>query len=162
MKKAVFLDRDGVINVDASDYTWQIEDFTFTPNLFADLLRLQQAGYIFIVITNQGGIAKKLYTHHDVHKLHKYMEKCFSEEGIQLTDIYFCPHHHTISRCLCRKPGSLMIEKALATYNISAKSSYLIGDNERDVLAAEAAGVKGLLIEPNKGITQAVQRILQA
>lgn len=161
MKKVVFLDRDGVINIDNNNYTWKIEDFIFTNKLFESLLELKKKGFEFIVITNQGGISKNLYTKDDVFNLHNHMQQQFEENGIQLLDIYFCPHHSSIEKCLCRKPNSLLLEKAIAKYNISSKHSYFIGDNERDMLAATNAGISGVKINTNDEINNAVQFILQ-
>ncbi len=161
MKKVVFLDRDGVINIDKNDYTWKISDFVFTRNLFENLLKLKNNGFEFIVITNQGGISKKLYTKNDVFSLHSHMQQQFEENGVQLLDIYFCPHHNAIEKCLCRKSNSLLLEKAIAKYNISLKHSYFIGDNERDIIAATKAGISGVKINTNDEINNAVRFILQ-
>ena len=113
---------------------------------------LQEYDYKLIIITNQGGIAKGQYTHDDVNELHNFMLEKLLEEGIKIDDVYFCPHHHSIAPCLCRKPNSLLIEKAIAKHNIDKSQSFLIGDNERDILAAEKVGIKGILIEANSNI----------
>lgn len=157
MSKAVFLDRDGVINQEIGDYVYRVEDFKFNVGLFTALRLLQEYDYKLIVVTNQGGIAKGRYTHDDVNELHSYMLDKLAEEGIQIDDVYFCPHHHTIAPCLCRKPNSMMLEKAIAKHQIEASSSFLIGDNERDIQAGEKAGVKGLLIEANTNILSRVK-----
>lgn len=157
MNKAVFLDRDGVINQEISDYVYRVEDFKFNVGLFAALRLLQEYDYKLIVVTNQGGVAKGRYTHDEVNKVHSFMLNRLTKEGIQIDDVYFCPHHHTITPCLCRKPNSMMLEKALAKHQIDASKSFLIGDNERDVLAGEKAGVKGILIESNTNILARVK-----
>ena len=113
MNKAVFLDRDGVINKEIGDYVYKIEDFIFNIGLFTALRLLQEYDYKLIVVTNQGGIAKGRYTHDEVNELHNFMLEKLLEEGIKIDDVYFCPHHHTIAPCLCRKPNSIMIEKQL-------------------------------------------------
>lgn len=152
MKKIVFLDRDGVINKEMGNYVYTIDAFEFNPSVFPFLKSLQDRGYSFIVITNQGGISKGIYQKEDVYKLHKYMQEELEKRGIELLDIFFCPHHDTVERCLCRKPNSLMIEKGLAKYNFSASKAYMIGDSERDYQAAKNAGVKGIKIEPNTNL----------
>ena len=157
MNKAVFLDRDGVINQEIGDYVYKIEDFKFNTGLFTALRLLQEYDYKLIVVTNQGGIAKDRYTHAEVNELHNFMLEKLLEEGIKIDDVYFCPHHHTIAPCLCRKPNSLMIEKVIAKHHIDTSQSFLIGDNERDVLAGEKAGVKGILIESNTNILPRVR-----
>lgn len=149
MNKAAFLDRDGVINVDVLDYTSKIKDFTFLPGVFDGLKLLQEKGYLLIVITNQGGIAKGLYTKEDVVVLHNWMCDEFQKQGITITAIYFCPHHDVSGKCLCRKPGSLMLEKAMARYNIDSTQSFFMGDKETDVQAAIGAGVRPVKVVVN-------------
>jgi len=159
MNKAIFLDRDGVINIERGDYTWKIEDFKFNKSIFEVLRKLQKKGYLFIIITNQGGISKKLFTHNDVIKLHEFMFAKFSDNNINITDLYYCPHHSNIEKCLCRKPNSLMIEKAIARYNIDIKQSYFIGDSRRDFLAGEKAGVKAIQVKKNSDLNEILQTI---
>ena len=159
MNKAVFLDRDGIINIERGDYTWRIEDFKFNESIFEFLKTLQKKGYLFIIITNQGGISKKLFTHNDVIKLHEFMLNKFSDNDINITDLYYCPHHSNIEKCLCRKPNSLMIEKAIARYNIDIKQSYFIGDSRRDFLAGEKAGVKAIQVKKNSDLNEILQTI---
>lgn len=146
--KAVFLDRDGVINVERG-YTHQLSDFVILPDLMEVLQLLQEKGYLLVVVSNQSGIAKGLYKQDEVEVLHKFMVDEFSKNGIVLSEIYYCVHHPDIGKCICRKPDSLFVEKALARFDIDAKQSYFIGDKERDTEAAEKAGVKGILIEAN-------------
>jgi D-glycero-D-manno-heptose 1,7-bisphosphate phosphatase len=148
MMKAVFLDRDGVINVERG-YTHQLSDFVILPDLMEVLQLLQEKGYLLVVVSNQSGIAKGLYKQDEVEVLHKFMVDEFSKNGIVLSEIYYCVHHPDIGKCICRKPDSLFVEKALARFDIDAKQSYFIGDKERDTEAAEKAGVKGILIEAN-------------
>ena len=157
MNKAIFLDRDGVINQEIGDYVYKIEDFKFNTGLFTALRLLKEYDYKLIVVTNQGGIAKGRYTHNEVNDLHNFMLEKFLEEGIKIDDVFFCPHHHTIAPCLCRKPNSLMIEKAIAKYHLDTSRSFLIGDNENDILAGEKAGIKGVLIESNTNILPRVK-----
>ena len=152
MNKAVFFDRDGVINKEIGNYVYKLEDFKFNIGLFTSLRLLQEYDYKLIIITNQGGIAKGQYTHDELYELHNFMLEKLLNEGIKIDDVYFCPHHHSIAPCLCRKPNSLLIEKAIAKHNIDTSQSFLIGDNERDVLAAEKVGIKGILIEANSNI----------
>ncbi len=149
MKKAAFLDRDGVINVDVLDYTSRVENFEFLPGVFDGLKSLQKKGFLLIVITNQGGIAKGLYTEEDVDTLHQWMCNQLEQNGIHITEIYFCPHHDVSGKCLCRKPGSLMFEKAMARFDIDMKQSFFMGDKETDVQAAIAAGVRPVKVVVN-------------
>jgi len=158
--KAVFLDRDGVINFDPGDYTYSLEEFKLNPGIIGNLKRLYSQGYLLILITNQGGISKKLYTHQNVNEIHNYLNSELKKNGVELAEIYYCPHHIKNEKCLCRKPSPLMIEKALARFDIDPLQSFMIGDKMRDIEAAEAAGVKGILVNLNENIEKYVDLIL--
>lgn len=148
-QKAIFLDRDGVINREVGDYVWQVDDLEINEGVVEALLELQNRDYVFVVITNQSGINKALYTHQDVHEVHDYIRNHFAGFGIRFLEMYYCPHHPDFTQCLCRKPGSLMVEKAMARFDIDPAQSYFIGDRDRDVEAATAAGVTPILIPSN-------------
>lgn len=159
MKKAIFLDRDGVINRERGDYTWRWQDFEILPGVVEGLKSLQDKGYLLIVITNQAGIAKNLYTKEDVESLHNQLSQELTKSGVELTEIYYCPHHTDFGKCLCRKPGSLLVEKAIARFNVDAKTSIFIGDKPRDIEAAERAGVKGVLVEANTNFVETLKEL---
>lgn len=153
LEKAVFLDRDGVLNHEPDNYTWQVEKFTVLPGVMDSLKAWKHQGYGLIVITNQGGIAKGLYSEDDVHAVHQYFQGLSLLEGFSIDAFYFCPHHPEFSgKCLCRKPGSLMIEKAIHHFGLDPFQCVMIGDKERDMIAASGAGVKGILVETNHGL----------
>jgi D-glycero-D-manno-heptose 1,7-bisphosphate phosphatase len=160
MNKAVFLDRDGVINFDPGDYTYKLSEFKLNDGIIENLKRLYDNNYLLILITNQGGISKKLYSHKDVEEIHVYLAKELKKVNVQLSEIYYCPHHSINEECICRKPNSLMIEKALARFDIDPKKSFMIGDKMRDVECAEGAGVKGIKVELNKNINKYVNDII--
>lgn len=160
MNKAVFLDRDGVLNKELGDYVCKFEDFRVLEHNFQPLKELQDRGYLLIVITNQGGLAKGWYTPEILKQMHDHLIKTYAEQGIMITEAYFCNHHPQYNgSCLCRKPGSLMLEKAIGRFQIDASKSYFIGDRERDVIAGEAAGVKGILIESDQPIGEVLDLI---
>jgi len=161
MRKVIFLDRDGVINFEPGDYTYQVVKFKIIDGLFNALRVLKERGFEFIVITNQGGIAKGIYGHGDVDAVHNYMTSKFKEEGISLLTIYYCPHHTMLEKCICRKPDSLMLEKAIAKYEVSKKDAYIIGDSERDIFAGEKAGIKGILINKNDSLENYLDQIIE-
>ncbi len=144
MNKCIFLDRDGVLNVDRVDYVYRLEDLIIPEGTIEALQKLKAAGYLLIVITNQSGIAKGIYTREDVLMCHNYFqEQC----GNLLDDIYFSPHHEKFTTAsLTRKPDSLMIEKAIAKYKIDRNTSWMIGDAHRDIKAGKKAGVKTIHI----------------
>ncbi len=156
--KAIFLDRDGVINVERG-YTHRLEDFVILPDLIEVLQLFQKKGYLLIIVSNQSGIAKKLYTQAEVEILHHYLVGELSKNNVALSEIYYCVHHSDVSRCICRKPDSLFVEKGLARFDIDAARSYFIGDKERDVEAGEKAGVKGILIEANISLKTILNQI---
>ena len=152
--KAIFLDRDGVINRERGDYTWLLEDFIINEGVMDALREFQSRGYRLVVISNQGGIAKGLYTKEQADYLHLHLRRVFENSGVLLDEIYYCPHHPSVSNCLCRKPGSLLIEKALARFRLDASQCTFIGDAQRDADAAKQAGVRGIVIPPNSDLRQ--------
>lgn len=150
MNKAVFFDRDGTINSDEGHYyVYRREDFRLNPGVAKTMKALQARGYLIIIISNQGGIAKGEYTVADTNHLHQYMTDLLAAEDITITETYFCPHHEKLTRCLCRKPLPLMIEKALARFDINPAQSWFVGDGQRDIDAANSAGIRGIKIEKN-------------
>lgn len=158
MNKAIFLDRDGVLNVERG-FTYRLEDFKLLPKITNTLKTFRDKGYLLVVVSNQSGVAKGLYTQSDVETLHLYMLEEFKKDGVQLEEIYYCIHHPDVTKCICRKPDSLFIEKAIARFTINPLHSYFIGDKERDIEAATKAGVKGLLIEANTPLTEIIHLI---
>lgn len=158
--KAVFLDRDGVINHDPGDYTRSLEEFHVLPTVYDALKKLHDAGFLLVLITNQGGIAKGLYTHEHVHEIHRFFTNACAEHGIPLTGIYYSPHHPDFGESLSRKPGGLMIERACARYRIAPAQSWMIGDKARDIEAGHNAGVQGIQIPVNGDLIEVVPQIL--
>ncbi len=143
MNKAVFLDRDGTINIDKG-YLYRIEDFEFLPGAIEGLRKLQEAGYLLIIITNQSGIARGYYTEEDFIKLNEYMKGELKKEGITITEVYYCPHYG--NDCECRKPKTAMFERAVREFNIDLSKSYAIGDKERDCSICFKSECRGFLI----------------
>jgi D-glycero-D-manno-heptose 1,7-bisphosphate phosphatase len=152
MQKALFLDRDGVINNERGDFTYRESDFKFCSDVFESLKIARDKGYLLIIITNQSGIARGIYTKDNLFQLHAFMSNEFKKQGIEFDAIYACPHHPEQGECLCRKPKSLLVEKAIARFNIHPSASYFIGDRERDAEAARSAGVNPILIESNSSL----------
>lgn len=152
LSKAVFFDRDGVINRERGEYTWRLEDFTINDGLIEFMKHAQQKGYLLIVISNQGGIQRGKYTLQDVEIAHNYLKEELRKNGVELTDIYICPHHDKTERCFCRKPQPIMLEKAIARFNVDVNQSLFFGDSARDMDAGNAVGVKSIWIEPNSSL----------
>lgn len=143
--KALFLDRDGVINYDPG-YVYRIEDFEFMPGIFEALAGFMALGYEIFVVTNQSGIGRGYYSEDDFAKLSKYMIDEFKSYGVEIKKIYHCPHAPS-DDCNCRKPKPGMILQALDEFNISLKDSLMIGDKPSDLESARRAGVEsGYLI----------------
>jgi len=159
MNKAVFLDRDGVINFEPGHYTCSAEDFIINDGLGESVKLLKESGFLVIIISNQGGIAKSLYSHDDVLEMHIKLCEYLADYQAKVDDFYYCPHHPDFTKCLCRKPGTLMFEKALAVYNIDPAQSFMIGDGDRDIEAAEKCGIKGVKVAANTNIIGVCQQI---
>ena len=142
--KAIFLDRDGVINED-KNYLCRKENFKFIDGVFEACQYFQEVGYQLIVVTNQSGIARGYYQEEDFHQLTLWMLKQFDIQGVKILDVFFCPHEPE-STCNCRKPKPGMLLDAKHKYNIDMKSSWMIGDKEADVGAANAAGIENTIL----------------
>lgn len=136
VNKALFLDRDGTINVDYG-YVYQPEKFDFIDGIFDLCRRAQEKGYLIIVITNQSGIARGYYTVSDYEKCTHYMIDKFKEQGIIITDVFYCPDLSGEDR----KPNPGLFLKAQQKYDIDMSESVSVGDKERDIEAAQKAGV---------------------
>jgi len=142
MKKALFLDRDGVINIE-KNYLYRKEDFEFIEGIFDLVKYYKSLDYYVFVVTNQSGIARGFYTEEDFNILSSWMKKEFLKENIIIDDVYFCPHHPSINGdCDCRKPKAGMLFEASNNYNIDLKNSIIIGDKERDIEAGLNAGLQ--------------------
>jgi D-glycero-D-manno-heptose 1,7-bisphosphate phosphatase len=148
MNKAVFLDRDGVLNHDKVDYVYTLEEFKIFEGVAEALQLLKENGYKLIVITNQSGIAKGVYDESAVYECFNYLQ---AQTGNLIDDMYFCKHHpNYTTACLCRKPNSLMIEKALAKYDIDVSQSFMVGDAQRDITAGNKVGLTTIHINNGK------------
>ena len=141
MPKALFLDRDGVVNVE-KNYLYKIDDFELMDGILDVCRHYEAQGYLIIIVTNQSGISRGYYTQEDFKHLSEWMIQYFKSLGITLTHIYHCPHHESIDgNCDCRKPQPGMFLDAQRDFDIDMASSVMIGDNERDIEAAIRAGV---------------------
>ncbi len=151
-EKAIFLDRDGTINVERN-YLWRISDFEFLSGVPQTLRRLQDAGFLLIVVTNQAGIARGYYELSDVQLLHKYMKQQLQKYGVNLAGIYLCPHHpdgqkdHPYAKnCNCRKGKPGMLLQAAQDLNVDLPRSFMIGDKLSDLEAGHCAGCVPCLV----------------
>lgn len=145
-RKAAFIDRDGVLNEDRA-YVHRIEDFEFLPGAIEAMRLLKSAGYLLVVITNQSGIARGIYTEADYLALTEHMRQRLAAEGVSLDAVEYCPHlpDAPVGRyradCDCRKPKPGMLRRAIQTLDIDPGASFLVGDRLSDIEAGRAAGI---------------------
>ena len=142
--KTIFLDRDGVVNKEVR-YLYKLSDFEFIDGIFDACLYFQKLGYEIVIVTNQSGITRGYYNENDYQKLTEWMLGQFNDNGINILDTFYCPHGPE-SLCECRKPKPGMLIEAKHKYNISMKDSWMIGDSESDIKAANAAGISKTIL----------------
>ena len=142
--KTIFLDRDGVINKEVG-YLFKISDFEFIEGVFDACLYFHHLGYKIIIISNQSGIARGYYNKNDYLKLTEWMLSQFNNNGIKILDTFYCPHGPE-ENCECRKPKPGMFIEAKDKYNIRMKDSWMIGDKETDIKAANLAGITNTIL----------------
>lgn len=161
MSKCVFLDRDGVLNVERGDYTYLTDDFVIIDGVKKALNQLKKAGYLLIVITNQAGISRGRYTREQMHQCHNKLQKICG--GI-IDHIYYSPYHPTITESISRKPDSLMFEKAIAKFDVDSSLSWMVGDKERDLIPATKMGLQTILVseEPSPKADHRSENLLKA
>ena len=139
--KALFLDRDGVINIE-KEYLYKKEDFDFIDGIFELCQYYQNLDYKIVVVTNQSGIARGYYREEDFRTLSLWMKEKFLEKDIVIDAIYHCPHHPDISgECICRKPKAGMLLDAKRDLGLDLENSIIVGDKERDIEAGINAGL---------------------
>lgn len=143
MNKCVFLDRDGVINQEVGDYVYTQERFQMISGVHEAVAKIKQAGYLIIVITNQAGISKGIYTVEQMQLCHDLMQK---ELQHQVDYVYYSPWHPSVSDSLSRKPGTLMFERAIARFDIDVARSWMVGDRERDLIPAKKLGIQTIQV----------------
>lgn len=151
-KPAIFLDRDGVL-IREKSYIRRVEEMEIFPYAAECIRKIKDKGYYVIVVTNQSGIARGLFTENDLLKMHNYMQQ---ETGVDA--VYYCPHHPEGKEekyrivCNCRKPKTGMFEQACRDYRIDMSHSYMVGDRAGDVIAGQRAGLRTILLESGYGL----------
>ena len=151
--KTIFLDRDGVINKE-SHYVFKIDNFEFIEGIFDVCQYFQELSYKIIIVTNQSGISRGFYSEADYRKLTKWMVSEFKKNNIYILDTFHCPHVQD-SNCYCRKPKPGMLLKAKDKHNIDMQNSWMIGDKETDIIAANRSGITNtILVKSDHKINQ--------
>ena len=156
MKKAIFLDRDGVINFEKKDYVKSVEEFQIIDDVPKAIAELKKKGFLIIIITNQSAINRGLLTIKILNKIHNNLQEILKDENTAIDDFYFCPHRPN-ENCLCRKPKPGLILQAVKHHKIDLKNSFFIGDSKTDMEAAEAAGCKNILLRNNQKLIDIVR-----
>lgn len=153
---AVFLDRDGVINEEVG-YIDSLDKLKIISCAYEAIKLINQSGMQVVIVSNQAGVAKGIFTEDFVQTTHDYLQRILSRQGAYINSIYYCPHHPTEGEkpyqqvCECRKPAPGMLLRAAQDLNIDLKRSYMIGDRFRDIEAAKKAGVQGILVKTGYG-----------
>ncbi len=158
MKRAVFLDRDGTINIE-KEYLYQVNDFEFIPGAPEAIRLLNQAGIMVVVVTNQSGVARGYYTEDDVENLHRHIDRELERSEAHVDAWLYCPHHQSgrgsyALPCSCRKPLPGMLQAAASRYDIDLENSVMIGDKLADMEAGQAAGCRTVLVRTGYGTVE--------
>ena len=161
-RRAVFLDRDGTINVE-KDYLYKIDDFEFITGAPEAIKRLKKAGFVVIVVSNQSGVARGYFDEDAVNRLHQHIQTELTAYGTSIDDYYFCPHHPDKGLgaykldCNCRKSKPGMLLQAALEHNLDLQHSFMVGDKLADIVAGERAGCKCLLVVTGYGATTSLK-----
>lgn len=164
-KPAVFLDRDGTINIDKG-YVYKIEDFEYVDGAIEALKIFQKKGYLIVIITNQSGIARNMYSESDFKHINEWMLDELKKKGINIAGVYYCPHHPNaiVSKyrinCECRKPKTELFWRAQSDLGIDMDRSIAIGDKERDLCICRESNVKGFLLD-DKSLLDIAESIIE-
>ena len=158
MRRAVFLDRDGTINVE-KEYLYRIEEFEFITGAPPAIRLLNEAGFFIVVVTNQSGVARGYYAEEDVDNLHGYINSELAKAGARVDAWFYCPHHRLGKgsyslECKCRKPLPGMLLDAARRYGIDLAASVMIGDKLDDIKAGLAAGCRSILVRTGYGAVE--------
>ena len=158
MNKAIFLDRDGTLNLDHG-YVHEIDQFEFIEGSIEALKQLKAMGYLLVLVTNQSGIARGYFSEEAFLQLTEWMDWSLADRGVDLDGIYYCPHHpegqgEFRQDCDCRKPKAGMLLQGIKELNIDPKQSIMIGDKIEDLMAGKAAGMgQNILVRTGKPVT---------
>ncbi|MDF1661116.1 MAG: HAD-IIIA family hydrolase [Planctomycetota bacterium] len=150
VKRAVFLDRDGVVNKNRPDCIHNYHQFQFLPGAFDAIIRLCQNGLVPALITNQSCIGRGWVPESRIRHIHATLQQRLNQRGGGFMNVYYCPHNPKAG-CRCRKPEALMLRKALSDYKAAPSEAVFVGDNVTDFLAAKNARVPFILVRTGYG-----------
>ena len=158
-RKAIFMDRDGVINYNRDDYVKSWAEFKFIPGAKEAIKRINDTDKLLILITNQSPIGRGIFNKETLDNIHFKMLNELSTAGAHIDAIYFCPHKPD-DNCDCRKPKPGLILKAAADYNIDLKESWMVGDSDTDLTSGAAAGCKTIKVDQKNPLIKVVEQVL--
>lgn len=164
MNKAIFLDRDGTLNIDYG-YVHEIDQFHFIEGSIEALQQLKQMGYLLVLVSNQSGIARGYFSEQQFLQLTEWMDWSLADRGVDLDGIYYCPHHpdgigEFKQDCNCRKPKAGMLGQAIKELKIDPACSIMIGDKMEDMMAGKSAGIKmNILVRSGKTVTEDSEKL---
>jgi len=161
MTKAIFLDRDGVINQERKDYVKKVEEFIILKNVSNAINLIKNHNFLVIIITNQSAVNRKLLTIENLNKIHKNLQAYLKKHNTSFDGVYFCPHTPN-ENCNCRKPKPGLIIQAVNDFKIEISQSFMIGDSKTDIQAAENAGCKGILLKKNQTLLEAIVDLFES
>ena len=156
--KAIFLDRDGVINKNRDDYVKSTKELEIFSNIGKEILKLKMKGFLIIVITNQSVINREIITITELEEIHSTIQKFLMKSKTSIDKFYFCPHRPD-ENCDCRKPKPGLILQAINEFSIDVSKSWMIGDSETDIQAGEKAGCKTIFLKKNDSFTNILKII---
>ena len=161
MTKAIFLDRDGVINQERKDYVKKLDEFRILDKTSDAINIIKNNGFLVIIITNQSAINRKLLSVETLNKIHEKLQSYLEKYDTSFDGVYFCPHIPS-ENCECRKPKPGLIVQAVTDFQIDLSQSYMIGDSETDIQAARNAGCKGILLKKDQTLLEVVVDLFES
>ena len=159
--KAIFLDRDGVINKERSTYVKTISELEIFSGVANSVKKLKDAGFLVVVVTNQSAVNRCLTNHDNINDIHLYLQEYFRKNGTFIDGFYYCPHRPD-ENCYCRKPKPGLLLKVVEELKIDLKASWMIGDSDSDIQAAKLAGCKSIKISVDMSFASAIRKILNS
>ena len=161
MTKAIFLDRDGVINQERKDYVKKLDEFIILDKTSDAINIIKNHGFLVIIITNQSPINRKLLSVETLNKIHEKLQSYLERYDTSFDGVYFCPHTPS-ENCECRKPKPGLIVQAVTDFQIDLSQSYMIGNSETDLQAARNAGCKGILLKKNQTLLEVIVDLFES